>query len=88
MEIGLDYQLNMDISGGANNDIGLVLPDPDSNSVIRRTISDSFTSPRYGAAENDFYTFEFSNQSMAVSSMLISKSAAVGSVSGVLVISH
>ena len=91
MEIGMGYQLSLNISGSTNNDIGLIISDPDSNILFNESVNNNYSSPTFIAAKNGFYKFEFANVTSFApnkSNFRASSIASARSVYGTLVINH
>lgn len=91
LEAEMSYHLQLNISGGSNNRIDLIISDPGSNILLNQLISDNYTSPTFVATKEGFYKFIFSNKSPIASTRSVSIVASVtssASVSGALVVSH
>lgn len=68
MQANLRYSLELNISGGSNNDINLYIYNPDGMSVFSQRVSGSYTSQTFVATKSGFYSFFFDNSFSTISS--------------------
>ncbi len=84
----MNYQLRLNISGNSDDNIYLIIYDPESNILFDRLVSGNYVSQSFAAARDGFYTFKFSNEFPVASSRRYNQSSVASSksVSGVLAI--
>lgn len=61
MQANLTYTLNLQIYGGANNDINLDIRNTDGNNVFDQRVNNTYRSQRFVATKSGFYTFVLNN---------------------------
>lgn len=70
----MTYSLQLDISGGSNNDVNLVIKNPDGSSAFDSRVSGNYKSQSFTATSDGLELFEFDNSFSVISSKSVTGS--------------